>query len=762
MADAAAERRRRFPVRAAILVLLAIVVIVVVLIAAGGLARIVEWRFERAIREATGLDATVEANPSMNGIAENTWLHSVALFDKDGAVIVHLRGVHFATMPWDHVLMGDVPEGSEWLHMLRVEQLDAPGGLKLSDLQVETVDIDYAWSRRISLQADVASSVGPGRIEFRYEAARSARSVHCLARHLVLKDFEPLARRFIPDAELTGNIDLDVDFGIDRDGVVAGNAKGEIENLSVRGSPWIPMDPVGEKLVRCDGSFAFDPNGRTLRCDALHLESQAAFVEANGALAFGAGPWTGDLDLRAGVNFDRAALRYSPLLSRFLHWRAMGGDADLRVQPHADGGFQVTSTGKDVRVQFAADRAVAIGEMHFAARARGHDDALSLSEIDASTRWLDAKGALDLARDPGSGRIDGSTALDLFAPAQHLVEALVAYFGPLELVAAGEPTMRLDATLDAAALDLAFSLAAPDLDVRYDDVGKDFQDAYGLRGRPFAAKLSGRLPRDLDLARATATIDLDLPKATWLRDEMEDLKLHATVERGALAIDGATAKMGSGTVRGDLHWDFAAAEPALAVAVAADAVEPRLFRALAAGAATGIFAAENGPYRMTATTPLSGSIEATARGHNMTEMQRNAEGHGSIALAAGAISGSPLLEHLLPAEADGSRRIDGAHATLRIERGALIADPVAIDGGGRTFHLTGRGDTDGAIDFVLDPADVVPPQLLRENPGAVPPDLFALRGSVMHPVIRLPDAAEWSRIATQEQLAAAVQKLLAR
>ncbi len=610
---------------------------------------------------------------------------------------------------------------------------------------------------------------GALRLRLAVEGAGSAcrASLDLAARNLHLSGFAPLLEALVEGAVLEGQLDLDLTalLGPGRRADIAGS--GTVRGLYCAAAPWTGGTAVADSLISLAGGCSIDLDRRQAIFDSFRLASSVLDVDARGSISISPAGFSGDLEGRAGINLGRAALKARPLASAVLPVQAAGGDVEISFRPGRNGAMHVALSGEGLAAQLTRERRLGLGETYAEADLNvcAEPFGVALEGLCFSTRFLEIEGRGMLRLAP-----DGSLA-DLACDARVTGEearTIHEFLMNLRLVpsflVAGGVDLRLRADANAEGLACSADFESQDFDVRYIDASDGIEDNYYFRGRPLHAHLEGSWPRRAPavLSALRATFSLTAPGAVIQRNELTDLRLDAALEDGVVRLDRcAGAFFGEGRVEATGSLETGRAEgPRLRLHVTGSDLLLKAFPAALAGAATGVFAAEGGCWKVKSTCRMSGLLEVEGSGRGLTQWLSTASGTGRIEIGPGEVEGSALLERLAAGAAPGGgRRIEGISADLSWRQGTLHAEPVVIRLAQRDFVMAGDAHWSGRFHFVVPASSVFDAGFIQRHGAAWPDDIFQITGSIDAPRLRLPDAGEWIHAAAAGRLDEALRNL---
>ncbi|MBI4879272.1 MAG: hypothetical protein HY812_06380 [Planctomycetes bacterium] len=636
-------------------------------------------------------------------------------------------------------------------------------------------DLEWAMaqdgSRVIAGGGLIEGPQGTGALRLRFavegEGDTRCASLDLAARNLSLAGFSPLLGALVEGAALEGQLDLDLNglLGPGRRADVAG--QGTVRGLLFAAAPWVTGAPVADSLITIAGGCSIDLDRRQAVFDSFRLSSSLLDVDARGSISISRAGFAGDLEGRAGINLGRAAFKARPLAFAVLPVQTIGGDVEISFRPGANGAMHVALSGEGLASQLTRERSLGLGETYAETDVNVFADpfGVALEGLFFSTRFLEVegRGMLRLAQD--GSLADLACDLRFTGEEAHVIHEFLMNLrlAPPMLVAGGvDLRLRADAGAEEVACSAAFE--SQDFDLRYAETSGGIEDNYFFRGRPLSARLRVSWPRraSAPAAALSGTLSLSAPGAAIQRNEFTDFRLDAALEDGVVRLERCSgAFFGGGRVEatGSLETG-GAARPRLRLRATGSDLALKAFPAALAGAATAVFAAEGGCWKVKSTARLSGQVEVEGVGRGLSEWLSTMTGAGRLDIGSGEVEGSTLLERLrAPAVASGSRRIEGISAGISFQGGMLRAEPVKILLADRTFVMAGDAHWSGKIHFVVPASSIFDNDFIERHGAAWPSDIFQITGSIDAPRLRLPDASEWIRKAGEGCLDEAIQNL---
>lgn len=618
----------------------------------------------------------------------------------------------------------------------------------------------------VALRARTAGAEGVGRLVVETStAADGTRSSHVEVHGFDLGELDPLLRPWLPaGARCVGRCDVDFTAKRGLDGFVEFDGAGTVLGLAFP-SAWldalhVPLalgpGELSDPQISFEGRVVFDPKGGGAAFDRFAFRSTFFELTANGS--YGITDATTPIELHAAVNFDFLERRGAPLIGTTLPFRGGSGHVVVDVTPLASGTYRVTARGE--RANFVLRNGLRFDFPEAAIESKARIDparsGIVWSDVAFETRGGTLTGSLDWR---GADEFDATMR---WSGDWEPVEAFIAQW---EFGTFWDGGGEFDATARwsrrGSRSTLALDLASADLALQFSPRDGNFVlDDYFFRGTPFTAKLAAEFDPHASRSTWSGSLVVDAPGAIVRDDTFADLAIAARMAGGVVAIERCEGRVHDGRFR---------AGGTITLRDGADAQMAFEFdaRDLALGGHTSewagqicpVFATKGGPYRVTGTPRLSGSIAVSGTGYGLRSLTRTATGQGRMGFTAGSLKNSDLLAYVAGegASAEGVRveaittemRFDNARIRARSSVEFADRPPLVIDG---------SADWTGRYEFEVDAEAVVPPALFERHRALLASRRFALRGNAGNPQFALPDLARWAELDARGELAAELQR----
>jgi hypothetical protein len=624
----------------------------------------------------------------------------------------------------------------------------------------------------LDVEGPLETALGAGPLTVSYQRLAPRRfALRIQAPSLELAQFAPLTSS-LAGATLAGRGTIALDLAADLEaGRVALVTDTVLDGFQASLPALLPATVTDTRLsVR--GSLDIDASARRVEAAAFVLRSQALHVDADGTSALRDGGLEGQLTLSFGVNFDRAALRYPGLWTRLLPIVDAAGAFAVDVVPQASTGeaagwrSMVRLTTDALIARLAGGEVLALGEGLAEAEVVAADSGLAVPRLGFAFDWLQgvghgqlrtAKAAEASPRLTGDLEIAGGIHLTKLSP------IIGGFFAALPLQLNGEGEYRIALERGAEDTHLLATMEGADLALRHDDVRDGHSDTYMLHGLPLRLDLDAtlRAAAGTSWRDAEAALTLTAGRLRFVRDELENVTLRATVAGSRLELEPFQADYQGGRAagRGSLAWD--ADVPILEAELSASQVELRGFPALLSAVTTGVLVGRGAPYTWRADNRVDGRLAFRSRGDSLTAMMRAAEGDLLLEIGRGSIRGAPVLDLWRAAGADGGVTITSLSSAVRIVEGRLLAERVVLVADGATLALDGEADARGEVRFVVDPEGWFSKQRYARLDDLLPPDALKIGGAYDDPRLALAPSTAFDAIPDGPALEAAVRDFVA-
>ncbi|MBK6941868.1 MAG: hypothetical protein IPH13_16950 [Planctomycetes bacterium] len=632
-------------------------------------------------------------------------------------------------------------------------------------LDADGIEVAVA-AGHIAVRARIAGNDGVGRLVVETsDAADGTRSSHIEAHGFDLGELDPLLRPWLPaGARCVGRCAFDLTAKRQPDGFVEFDGAGAVRGLAFP-SPWLnalrlPLafapGELSDPQLSFEGRVTYDPSSGGTEFDRFVFRSTFLELTANGSYRIpdAATP----IELRASVNFDFLARRGAPLLGE-LPFLGGSGFVVADVSPIATDTYRVVARGE--RANFALRNGLHLdfpeAALETTARVDSARDGITWSDFKFETRGGTLTGDLDWR------------GADEFEASMRWVgdwQPVETFFTQWEFGTFWDGGGEFDATarwsrrgtrsalaLDLASADLALQLSPRDGNFVFDD--------YFFRGTPFTAKIAAEFDPNASVSTWSGSLVVDAPGAVIRDDTFANLAIAARLSAGVVSIERC---------EGRVHDGFFRAGGSITLRDGADAAMAFEFegRDLELGGHTSewsgqicpVFATAGGPYRVTGTPRLTGSIAVSGTGYGLRSLARNARGEGRMSFTAGTLKGSDLLAAVV-GEGDGADgvRVEAITTDVRIDNARVHARSSLEFAARPALVIDGSADWTGRYEFEVDAQSIVPPALFERHRADLESRRFALRGNAGRPQFALPDLKRWAELDARGELAAELERL---
>ena len=584
-------------------------------------------------------------------------------------------------------------------------------------------------------------------------------------RNLLLSDFDPLWRALHAEASLAGacNLDLNLTAGSSHLDLTA---NGIVQNLELAGIPGCYDGGIRAARVELGGGCTLDLTVPSASFRGFELSSSLLFLEADGSAAPEGGLLVGDLTARAGIDLQRAATRAAPLLRRLLPALHVGGNLEATLRPAEAGGFRLVANGEGINSRLTSRRQLTFGQVHL-------ETDLLIGEGTSSIQFertnlsfpfasLSGRGAL-LFRDEAAPvfTLAASIRTDTERSMPIVAQALGWASYPRT---AGEVNAQLELEFAEEGATASLGVDSDDFDLRFDPAANDAGASYRFRARPLQTRLKADWSPSAPLDSLTGSGTLTTENCSFGRDSLVDVELEGHVTGRSLRLAPVIARTPKGgELQGTLALHFPAdGSRSIQADILGGNLEFTPFTTRLAALCTPIFTFEKYPWNLSTTARIEGRLQLEAKGDGLHDYLRTVQGSGELAFSAGTVSGSPLLDRLIPPRgARGPKNFSGGESRFVVRAGRL---EVETSSRWPSQEISFRGDstTAGRIDFALPANCLFDDLFLREHGSLIPAGCLWIRGGISSPEIQLPDPKEWLEAAREGELPRAVRRLISR
>ncbi|MFH0945381.1 MAG: hypothetical protein V2A76_09310, partial [Planctomycetota bacterium] len=329
---------------------------------------------------------------------------------------------------------------------------------------------------------------------------------------------------------------------------------------------------------------------------------------------------------------------------------------------------------------------------------------------------------------------------------------------------AGDVAVLLGLELGKGRSAATLEVDSDDFDLRFDPTPSEAGAAYGFRARPLKASFRAEWTPAGPLDSLTGSGTLTAAACSFGRDNLEDLDLEGRFIDRSLRLEPVSAKTPlGGEVRGTATFLFpAAGSRSIRADVRGRNLEFTPFTTRLSALCAPVFAFQEYPWNLTSTTRIDGHLQLAATGAGLHDFLRSVRGTGELAFSAGTVSGSPLLDWLIPPRGTpGARSLAGGDSRFVAQDGRFDID-ANFRWPSHELSLRGQASTNGQIDYLLPPTCLFDDVFLREHGAEIPTGCLRIRGSVSSPEIQLPDPEEWIKAAREGELSEAINRLISR
>lgn len=636
------------------------------------------------------------------------------------------------------------------------------------DARLDADGVEIAFGPdSFALRARIAGRDGIGRLVIETSTtADGTRSSHVEAHGFDLGELDPLLRPWIPaGARCVGRCDLDFTATRRPDGFVEFDGAGNVRGLAFP-SPWLDAlrlpwtlapGEISDPQISFEGRVAFDPTHGSAEFERFAFRSTFLELTANGS--FGIADAATPMELHASVNFDFLERRGAPLIGTTLPFLGGSGFVAVDVTPVASDTYRIVARGE--RANFVLRNGLRLdfpeAAIETTARVDTARGGVAWNDVEFETRGGTLTGSLDWR---GADEFDATMRwIGDWEP----VEVFIAQW---EFGTFWDGGGEFDATVRwsrrGSRSTLALDLASADLALQFSPRDGNFVlDDYFFRGSPFTAKVAAEFDPNASRSTWSGSLVVDAPGAIVRDDTFADLAIAARMAAGVVSIDRCEGRVHDGLFRaGGTITLRDGADAEMAFEFDGRDLELGGHTSEWSGQICPVFATKGGPYRVTGTPRLSGSIAVSGTGYGLRSLVRNATGQGQMRFTAGHLKGSDLLTYVAGngAGADGVRveaittdvRFDNARIHARSSVEFATRPPLVIDG---------SADWSGRYEFEIDARSVVPPALFDRHRAHLEGRRFALRGNAGRPQFALPDLERWAELDARGELTAELERV---
>lgn len=645
---------------------------------------------------------------------------------------------------------------------------------KALEARLDADGIEFTASAdRVALRARTAGAAGLGTIVVESSTAGDGtRSSHVEAHGFDLGELDPILRPWLPPkARCVGRCDFDFTARRRPDGSLEFEGAGSLREAAVPSSavvalgvPWtLAPGELADPGLSFEGRMVLDPANRFAEFEHFAFRSSFFELTANGPFSGADGA---PAELHAAVNFDLLDRRGSPLIGSVLPFRGGSGHVALDVTSTTPNTFRVVARGE--RAHF-----VLVGGTRFEWPSTLVETTVRIDPATGAFEWTDAK--LETRGGTLTGGMRWRSPDDFDATLHWVgdwepVETFIAQWefgtfwdggGEFDAMATwSRRGTRTTIGMEIASADLALQLSPRD--------GNFVLDDYFFRGMPFSAKIAAEFDPHASRSTWTGSLDLDAPGAIIRDDTFTELVIDARLADGVASIQRCEGRVHDGRFR---------AGGAITLRDDADAAMTLEFHgedlALGghvsewAGQICPLFATKGGPYRVTGTPRLTGSLAVTGTGYGLRSLARNATGQGTMTWTAGTLRGSDLLDRVAfstPQATPGTAepagiRIDGITSAVRLDAARVHAKSVVSLPKRPALVIDGSADWAGSYDFHVEASALVPPAIFERHRSQLENRRFALRGNSGRPQFDVPEIRRWLELDANGALAAELDAL---
>lgn len=633
--------------------------------------------------------------------------------------------------------------------------------------RVDADDIEVSFEPgRIALRARIAGDTEVGRLVV--ESATDAggtRSCHIEAYGVDLTALDPLLRPWLePGTRVAGRSAFEFTARRAPDGFVEFAGNGGVRQLAIP-SAWlvalgVPLSlapgPLSDPHLTFEGRVTLDPAQRAAEFERFAFRSAFFECAAHGSLG---GAAAAPLTLETAVNFDLLARYGTPFIGSVLPFRDGTGYLECKARSNDGGGYHVVARGD--RATFTL-----VDGPHFDWPATAVEADVELDAVGGGIRVRDVR--VDMRGGALTGGVDWRAADDFDATLRWIGdwEPVEGFIAQWEFGTFWDGGGEFDATATwsrkATRTKLGLRIAATDLALQFSPREGNFVfDDYFFRGTPFQATASAEFDPAASRTTWSGSIQVDAPGAIVRDDTFADLVIAARLDGGVVTLDRCEGRVHDGRFRAAGTITLRDGDDA-AMQLRFDAEDLQLGGHASewAGQICPVFATKGGPYRVTGTPRLTGSIAVTGTGYGLRSLARSARGEGRTTWSAGTLRGSDLLNRLaVDAAADTGIAIDGITTDVVIDNARTYARSVVQWPGRPELIIDGSADWAGNYDFRVDARSALPAALVERHRERLEGHAFALRGTSGRPLFDVPEVRQWLELDAKGALDAALRAL---